>query len=318
MTPAGDDTLLPFQIETQAARGRLVRLGALAQDVLERHDYPDAVAGQLAELMVLATLISGALKFDGIMTVQIKGDGAINMMVCDITSEGGMRGFAQFDADLIEKAAASLSGPGAREPVPALFGSGYMAFTVDQGPDTDRYQGIVDLNGPTLADCAHRYFRQSEQLEAVVKVAAGRVVGDDGAPEAAGRWRAGGLMVQKMPPMGLVLQSGDHADEDFEDAWRRAIVLMSSATDEELISPDLPPNDLLFRLFHEDGVRVFDGLDLVKECRCSESRVIGMLQSFPREEIETMKVDGDVVVTCEFCSETYRFDEAALNEVYSA
>ena len=194
-------------------------------------------------------------------------------------------------------------------PVPHLLGGGYLAFTVDQGGDTDSYQGIVDLTGATLADCAHNYFRQSDQFEGVVKLTSG--------VDADGAWRSGGLLVQKMPPEGRVLQSGDAADEDFEEAWRRAVVLMSSSKDEELLDTALHPHQLLFRLFHEDGVRVFDPVPLEMRCRCSAERVETMLRSFPRSEIETLKIDDNVVVTCEFCGHDYVYSDSDIENIYN-
>lgn len=299
-----DDLIQPFQIETMAAQGRLVRLGDAVSAVLGAHDYPDPVGELLGEALVIAAALAGALKFDGVLTLQAKGEGPVTIMVVDITSEGGVRGYAQFDRGAL--AAGDNGGP--RQQVPRLLGSGHLAFTVDQGANTQRYQGIVPLEGATLADCAHAYLRQSVQLDAVLKVAAVR-------GGAAGRWRAGGLMLQRMAGKGPQRQSGDRDDD--EDAWRRAVLLMGSCTPEELLAPDLHPHDLLYRLFNEDGVRVFDPTALAMRCRCSRRRVENVLRSFPRAEIETMKEGDDVVVTCEFCNAAYRFDPAALETLYA-
>lgn len=312
---ASDDIVQPFQLETGAARGRFVRLGAVAEKVLGRHDYPEPVAQLLGEGLVLAALLSNALKFDGVFTLQVKGDGPVNMLVADITTEGGMRGYAQFDEARLERAQANRAeGRGPAEPVPQLCGNGYLAFTVDQGPETERYQGIVELAGGTLADCAHEYFRRSEQLEAVVKVAAGRTHGNGERPS----WRAGGVMVQRLPDEAAVRQSGEAADESWEESWRRAVVFMGSSTTDELLDPALHPHDLLYRLFHEDGVRVFDPSRLVMSCRCSEQKVVTMLRSFPRGEMEALKEGDRLIVTCEFCGRRYAFDEDALDEIYDS
>ncbi len=306
-----DDLLQSFQLETGVVRGRLVRLGPLVGETLDRHDYPEPVATLLGEMLGLAALVSATLKFDGVFSIQAKGDGPIKMLVADITTEGGMRGYAQFDA---ESLAEKLNGDAWRtSPVPRLLGAGYLAFTVDQGPDTARFQGIVELNGATLADCAHAYIRQSEQFQAVVKITAGRVAGDGGAPA----WRVGGLMIQRLPEKGRSLMSGEFGDDDAEDSWARALALMGSCSDGELLDAGLHPHDLLFRLFHEEGVRVFDPERLQMKCRCSQTKVINMLRSFPRGEIESLKVGDKVVVTCEFCGTDYRFDESALDEVYA-
>jgi molecular chaperone Hsp33 len=309
-----DNLLQPFQIESMAAQGRLVRLGDAVQSVLGAHDYPDDVARVLGEAQAIAGVIAGTLKFDGVLTFQIKGDGPVNMLVVDVTSDGAMRGYAQFNGDSL---AALSAGPGApkgpQQDVPRLFGNGHLALTVDQGPDTQRYQGIVPLEGATLTDCAHTYFRQSVQLDAVLKVAVDRVAHEDGET----RWRAGALILQKLEQRGVQQQSGDDRDPDFDDAWRRAVVLLGSCTSAELIDPALHPNDLLYRLFNEDGVRVFDPSALAMRCRCSRDRVVSVLRSFPRTEIADMKIGDDVIVTCEFCNESYKFDPAAIDEMFA-
>jgi molecular chaperone Hsp33 len=311
--PPPDDLLQPFQIESMAAQGRLVRLGDAVQAVVTAHDYPGDVARLLGEAEAIAAVIAGTLKFDGVMTFQVKGDGPVNMLVVDVTSDGALRGYAQFSE---EKLAATSAGTGAlagpQQDVPRLFGSGYLALTVDQGPDTQRYQGIVPLEGATLTDCAHTYFRQSVQLEAVLKVAVDQVADADGVL----RWRAGALILQKLEQRGIQQQSGDDQDLDSDDSWRRAVALLGSCTSAELLDPSLHPNDLLYRLFNEDGVRAFDPLPLAMRCRCSRERVENVLRSFPRTEIADMKIGDDVIVTCEFCNESYIFGPAEIDEMY--
>lgn len=300
-----DDLVQPYQLENGAARGRLVRLGPAAQSVVAGHGYPEPVAELLTQALALAALVAGIFKFDGVFSLQAKGDGPIGLLVADLTSDGALRGFAQFDKDAL----AALDDSWRDGPVPHLLGGGYLAFTVDQGQDTDSYQGIVDLTGATLADCAHNYFRQSDQFDGAVKLTSGM--------DADGNWRSGGLLVQKMPPEGLVLQSGDIADEEFEENWRRAVILMSSSKDDELLDRELHPHQLLFRLFHEDGVRVYDPAPLVMRCRCSAERVETMLKSFPRDEIEDLKVDDRVVVTCEFCGHDYKYSDEEIDRLYN-
>lgn len=306
-----DNLILPFQLETMAAQGRLVRLGSAVQDVVEAHDYPDAVSHLLADAQAVAGLLAGILKFDGVLTFQTKGDGPVNILVVDVTSDGAMRGYAQFDAAAVARSSAAETGP--QQMVPRLLGNGYLAITVDQGADTQRYQGIVELQGATLADCAHDYLRQSAQIDAVIKLAAARVAGADGRP----RWRSGGILLQRMAQLGVQDQSGDSRDPEMEEAWRRAVVLLGSSTSDELTDPSLRPNDLLYRLFNEDGVRVFDTSPLFMKCRCSRDRVAEVLKSFPRSEIETMKDGDDVSVTCEFCNADYRFDPEAVEALYA-
>lgn len=310
--PIPDDLLQPFQIESMAAQGRLVRLGGAVQAVLDTHDYPDAVARLLGEAQALAGVIAGTLKFDGVLTFQIKGDGPITILVVDVTSEGAMRGYAQYDAGKLSLLAEDGGMPGPQQAVPRYIGNGYLALTVDQGADTQRYQGIVPLEGATLTDCAHTYFRQSVQLDAVLKVAVDQVPNGDGRTG----WRAGALILQRLEQRGVQQQSGDDHDPEFEDAWRRAVALLGSCTSDELLDPNLHPNDLLYRLFNEDGVRVFEPSSLAMRCRCSRDRVENVLRSFPRSEIDSMKVGDDVVVTCEFCNADYRFNPDAIEALY--
>jgi molecular chaperone Hsp33 len=298
-----DDLIQPFQIDRYALRGRLVRLGPAIDHILSQHAYPEAVAAMLGEAITLAVVLAGALKYDGIFTLQTKGDGAIRLMVADVTTEGAVRGYAQYDEAELEAALGLASGPS----VPALVGSGYIAFTVDQGEDTERYQGIVDLNGATLAECAQHYFRQSEQLQAGIKLSVGRTGPDGG-------WRAGGLMIQRVPPEG----GWGILPDDVEDGWRRAMVLMSSATEAELVDPELSPHRLLFRLFHEDGVRVYPTHGLEARCRCSRERIESILRAFPVAELDDMKKDPVTTVTCQFCNTRYEFDEADLDRLIAA
>ena len=298
---SADDLVQPFQIDPFGLRGRLVRLGPLLDEILTRHAYPEPVAALLGEAIALAAALSGALKYDGVFTLQTKGDGPVHLLVADVTSDGAVRGYAQYDAAKLERARAQGEVTGS---VPRLLGAGHLAFTVDQGEHTDRYQGIVELQGASLAECAHHYFRQSEQVEAGLKVAVARLPDAEGAP----RWRAGSLMVQRLPPEGEAERR-----EAAEEGWRRAVILMSSSTSAELVDPELAPEALLFRLFHEDGVRVYRRHVLAARCRCSRERVERVLRMLPADELAAMKVDGKVIVTCQFCSAGYGFDEEELH-----
>ncbi len=300
-TQRSDDLVQPFQIDASGLRGRLVRLGPLLDQILTRHAYPEPVAALLGEAIALAAALAGALKYDGVFTLQTKGDGPVRLLVADVSSGGAVRGYAQFDAAKLARAAAHGE-TGAS--VPRLLGAGYLAFTVDQGEHADRYQGIVELQGSSLADCVHHYFRQSEQVEAGLKVAVARVADADGVR----RWRGGSLMVQRLPPEDAAARQ-----EAAEDGWRRAVILMSSSTSAELVDPALPPEALLLRLFHEDGVRVYRRHDLVARCRCSRERVERVLRMLPQDELAAMKVDGRITVTCQFCSAGYGFGEDEIH-----
>lgn len=302
MTPLPADFLLPFQFRDLGIRGRLVRLGTVADTVLRTHAYPDAVGELLAEALALSAALAGALKFDGIFTLQTKGDGPVSMLVADTTSAGEMRGYAKFDAERLHRAAGATAAP-----VPKLLGAGYLAFTVDQGPHTERYQGIVELHGATLADCAHRYLRQSEQIEAGIRLAAHHPAGAEGVS----RWGAAALTLQRLPESDGVRIS-DEDQESSAENWRRVLALMSSVTDSELLDMTLGPYDLLHRLFHEERVNVSEAKPLLHRCRCSELRVQRALASIPEEELENLKVNGRIEVTCEFCNACYVFDESVL------
>jgi molecular chaperone Hsp33 len=298
-----DDLVQPFRIGPFALRGRLVRLGPALDHILSRHAYPEPVAVMLGEAIALAVVLAGALKYDGVFTLQTKGDGPIRMIVADVATDGAVRGYAQYDEGKLGAVVPTTEmQPGGS--VPRLLGKGYIAFTVDQGEDTDRYQGIVELAGATLADCAQHYFRQSEQIQAGIKLAVGQT-----GPHRS--WRAGGLMLQRVPPEG----GYEIIADDVEDGWRRAMVLMSSATTGELVDPALPPHNLLFRLFHEDGVRVYDPHSLEARCRCSRERIETILRAFPADEIDDMRKERVTTVTCEFCSRRYTFDADDLSRL---
>ncbi|MBS0222783.1 MAG: Hsp33 family molecular chaperone HslO [Proteobacteria bacterium] len=311
--PASDDDhALPFQLDALGVRGRLVRLGPTLDAVIERHGYPLAVAQPLAEAMVLCAALATSLKYDGIFTLQISGDGPIRLLVTDLTTDGALRGYAQFDS---WKLAVALGAGNSEAPdgyVPKLFGRGRLAFTVDQGQHTERYQGVVPLEGPTLADCAHTYFRQSEQLPTGIKIAARRIV-QDGAPH----WRAAALMVQQMPEFDAGRLDVDA--EQREDDWRKAVILMASATEAEMLDAGLPATQLLYRLFHQERPRVFGRRPFAARCRCSRGRIDRVLRSIKREELGDLRdQNGRVAVKCEFCSTEYIYDDTDLDRIYAS
>ncbi len=312
--PAGD-FVRPFLLEVPGLLGRLVRLGPLVDTVLTRHDYPEPVARLLGQLLALAGTLSSLLKYQGTFTLQTKSDGPVRLMVADVTSEGELRGYAEVDRAAVEAAAATAPGAASAE-VARWLGRGYMAFTVDLAPDRERYQGIVELTGDTLADCVNHYFRQSEQLKTAFKLAADR---RDGA------WRAGALFLQQMPEAGGTWTPGlPDEPEDIvlgsaeEDDWRRALAFMASCRDDELLSDTLPADDLLYRLFHEERVRVYRVRPLSLGCRCSRERLETILRSLPPDEVREMTVDGEVVMTCQFCNVDFRFNDAALDDIYAS
>jgi molecular chaperone Hsp33 len=294
------DLLRPFQLERSHLRGRLVRLGGTVDYVLKAHDYPAAVSDLLGQLLVLAGALAGGLKFDGRFSLQIRADGPVRLLVADCTNGGEMRGYASFDAERVAEVAGD-------EPPMALLGGGLLALTVDQRASGGEVsQGIVELGGDTLADCMLNYVHRSEQVRTGIRVA----VGHDPVTD---RWHAGAIVMQALPA------PDQRQLPEAEDDWRRAMVLLGTASDEELLDPLLRPDDLLFRLFHEDGVRVFTPLALNPGCGCDEERVWNMLASFPLDDLEGMRQeDGGITVTCQFCSRVYRFDQDRLGALLAS
>lgn len=296
---AGGDYVLPFQIEAPGIRGRLVRLGASLRAIVAGHGYPPALTLLLGEALAMTAVLASGLKYDGIFTLQLQGDGPVGLIVCDITSAGDLRGYARFDAERLGRGLATATGA----PMPRLLGAGHLVFTVDQGPASERYQGVTLLEGATLGDCCHAYFRQSEQLATAVLIAAGHP-GDDGAQAAA-------LVLQRLPTPGAA--DDDGADDD----WRRAVALVGSLRPAELLATG-DDDALLYRLFHEDGVRVYRRKPLRHRCRCSQRKVERTLMAFPAREIRAMADDdGRVTVTCEFCKTTYALDDEDLARLYA-
>ena len=305
------DRALPFQLDALGVRGRLVRLGPALDAIIERHGYPLAVARPLAEAMTLCAALATSLKYDGIFTLQISGDGPIRLLVTDLTSDGALRGYAQFDSWKLAVALGGLS-EAPEGYVPRLFGRGRLAFTVDQGQHTQRYQGVVPLEGATLTDCAHTYFRQSEQLPTGIKIAAKREEQDG-----TGHWRAAALTVQQMPEFDAGRIDVDL--EQREDDWRKAVILMASATDAEMLDPKLASAQLLLRLFHGERPRVFERRVFAARCRCGRERIDRVLRSLKREELSDLRdTSGRVVVKCEFCSTEYVYDDGDLDRIYAS
>lgn len=295
---AHDDVILPFQVEGLDVRGRLARLGPVVDTILNRHAYPPAVSRVLGEMLLVAALVGSALKFDGMFTVQTKGDGPVGLMVADFATPGALRGYAQFDADAV---AALPEDAGVEE----LLGGGYLALTIDQGAHTERYQGIVALEGESIAACAETYFRDSEQIATSLRLAVTREA--PGTP-----WHAGGIMIQHLPKAGTQAAPAESLSGEAAENWRRAATLFATVTPGELTDRNLTPDRLLYRLYHEDGVRVFPSMDLAVGCRCNRQHIANVLARFPESERAEMAVEGRIVVTCEFCSAGFAFDPATI------
>ena len=287
---------LGFTIPAHGARGRLVQLGAVADEVLGAHAYPDPVARLLAEALALAALLGALLAAeDGQLTLQVRGgDAPIDLLVTD-WRQGELRGYASLDLDR------RFPLPDERDSLRALFGDGQLVLTVDRLPDPargveQRYQGIVDLDAPTLEAAAQRYFTAREQVETLVRLAAAR--------DAAGRWQAGGLLLQRLPENG-----GDGTGEDGDIAFEEVAVLGASIADHELTDAGLAAEALLWRLFHQREVRVFPATALRRGCRCTVERLRDVLGRFSETERSHMRnADGQIAVDCEFCARQYLFD----------
>src|SRR5712672_1829784 len=303
-----DDAALPFEVDALDLRGRLTRLGPALDDILTKHDYPAPVCKLLGEAIVLTTLLGSSLKFDGRFILQTQTDGPVSFLIVDFQAPDRLRAYARFDTTRLKDGQDSGS----------LLGKGHLAMTIDQGADMSRYQGLVALEGGNLEDAAHQYFLRSEQIPTRVRLAVGEEWrgGEGEGPKH--RWRAGGMLLQFLPKAPerarqADLHPGDapegaatHAVAE-DDAWVEGQSLIATVEDVELIDPDLSGERLLYRLFHERGVRVFSPLPLRAQCSCSREAVSSMLKSFAPKDRADMVKDGKVAVTCEFCSSVYEF-----------
>ncbi|HET6970240.1 MAG TPA: Hsp33 family molecular chaperone [Phenylobacterium sp.] len=284
-SPAPDDLVGAFQIDGEPVRGRVARLGPAIDEIIRGHAYPETVANLLGEACALAALVGSNLKFEGRLIVEARGSGPVRYVVADYDTSGGLRGYCRFEAEEVAAVSQGFSRPGAR----TLLGEGVFMMTVDQGQDMDRYQGVTDIQGETLALCAEQYFAQSEQTPTRIRLAVGQA--DDA-------WRAGGFLIQSV--------AEDDARGSTTEAWVRTQAFFETLGEDELTDPELPSERLLFRLFHEDGVRVFGSQPLRAFCRCSQDRIETVLKSFAADErADMVEPDGKIHVTCEYCSRVY-------------
>ena len=298
------DTVMPFDVKPLGVRGRIVRLGPVIDDILQRHDYPPSVSALLAEAIALTAMLGATLKFDGKFILQTKTDGPVDMIVADFVSPNGVRGYARFNKEKLE----ALTAPTQQQ----LLGNGYLAMTVDQGSDMERYQGIVPLDGTTLADAADIYFKQSEQIPTRLRLVSGPLLARG---EKTTHWRSGAIMVQHLPAEGgtspIAFSSGDNPEGEEEvpedDNWVKAKLLLDTVEHHELLDPTLTTEELLYRLYHEDGVTVYPPSDIIRHCTCSAEAVETMLRNFSAEDRNDMIENGEIKVICEFCSSEYRF-----------
>ncbi|MBX6426207.1 MAG: Hsp33 family molecular chaperone [Variibacter sp.] len=312
-----DDTVVPFQVDALDLRGRLVRLGPLVDEILGRHDYPLPVSRLLGEAVVLGILLGSALKFEGRFILQTQTDGIVPMLVVDFVAPGKVRACARYDK---ERLATAMAGDGADSG--ALLGRGHLAMTIDQGPHMSRYQGLVPLDGGSLEAAAHEYFHRSEQIPTRVRLAVAEEFhpGHDGLRR---RWRAGGILLQFLPSSPERMRRPDLDPGDApegaaphvvaeDEAWTEGRALLETVEDLELIDPALSHERLIYRLFHERGVRVFRSVALAAECSCSHRKIMDMLRRFSSGDRAYMVENGAISVTCEFCNRTYVIDPGEL------
>ncbi|MEL6967101.1 MAG: Hsp33 family molecular chaperone [Pseudomonadota bacterium] len=319
---AGQDSVIPFQVEPLDVRGRAVQLGPMLDTILDRHAYPDAVSRLLAEAVTLTVLLGTALKFEGKFILQTKTDGPVPLLVTDFATPNAVRAYARYDEDALQAAVDA-----GKTSAPDLLGKGVLAMTIDQGEHMQRYQGIVQLDGIGLEEVARQYFRQSEQIPTEIRLAVGETLTRTGSANGPTHgWSAGGVLLQFLPdsiermrqrdlpggdaPGGSGAQDDDGFEED--DAWREAQALMGTIEDIELTDAEVEPERLLYRLFNEHGVRVFDPTKVTDNCTCSSQKVAGVLSGLSAQERAESVEDGKISITCQFCNKTYVFDPDSL------
>lgn len=306
-TENADDIVQNFQLESSALRGRIIRLGGVIDDILTPHGYPKHITHLVAETTVLTGLLSSMLEYEGVFTMQTRGEGPVSLLVSDMTAKGDLRGCAHFDEERVSHAIEQLSvmksTEGSQNHLAQLLGKGHIVFTVDPGTGKENmHQAIVELKGSSMVDCVQHYFTQTANIGTGIKMAVG---------QRDGKWRAAAIMLQNLPEEGQNTAAGTGNID--EDAWRRAMILLESCTEDELLDETLHPNELLLRLFHEDGVIVYPSLPVVKSCRCSEEKVENMLIMMPKDDRDYMAEDGQIKMRCEFCSDEFVFDANAID-----
>ena len=309
-----DDAVTVFQLDGRPVRGRMARMGLSADVILGAHDYPVSVARLVGEAVLLAVLIGDSLKFEGKLIIQasgagsqgqnVQGSGAVAFVVADYVPGEGVRAYAKYDAERV-KTLESVQGGSVG--VDMLLGGGHFVMTIDQGDGTDRYQGVTEIVGDSLAQSAEHYFAQSEQVPTRVKLSVGQLVGDEGSQ----RWRAGGALIQRI--------AGDDARGDAHEDFEHAQALFETIAPDELIDPVVTGSRLLYRLFHEDGVRVEASRAVMRRCTCEETRLKELLARFPTEDRQHMsRDDGTVAMTCEYCNREWSFSAADIDAVARA
>lgn len=288
-----------FSLNQVPVRGRLIRSSDFAADVLKLHQYPDTIGALLRETMMMSALFASLFKFEGIFSIQVNGNesAGLKMLACDVTSAGDVRAYASFDAQEFDKTA----------DIKTLVQGGHIILTVDNMASGRRYQGIVEIKDNSVTKSFIHYFNQSEQVPTSIQY----FTKDE---------QSCALILQHLPEEGgdtsSFVRANELSIEGDGDDWNRIMVLAASCTDEEVFDPNLSDQDLLFRLFHEEGVRVFDPLDMQAKCRCSAEKAERALYTLSKDELYAMAHEDDekrdhqgkIVMNCEFCNSEFVFD----------
>lgn len=295
--PMLDNVVTPFHWEDQPVRGRVIRLGAELDAILSAHDLPDPVARLLGEAVMAAALAGSSLKMQGRVILQASTDGPVSFMVSDFVSDGGMRGYIRYDQETVAQLGQTPNDSD-------LLGSGQFALTIDPGSADKRYQGISTIEAGPFAASIEHYFNTSEQVPSRLVLAVSKLTDSEGTTS----WRGGGILAQRVA-----------REEEDGDAWNAALALMDTVSADELTDPAISTDQLLYRLFHEQGVRRFDPLPLAKRCTCSREHVAGILANFSRgERAEMVDDNGQIAMTCEYCSKTFTFSPDDIAKIGSS
>ena len=297
-----NDVCISFNLDDNAFRGRIVRLDQVLEEIFSHRAYPDNIAAAVAETTALGIVLASLMKFEGLFTLQMQGDGPLSVLVADVSSKGKIRSCAKYDDEALEKMQKLRKTEGQIEPTPHLLGHGNLIFTVDQGKQTDLYQGVVDLKGKDLAECALRYFKNSEQIDTHLKLFVEKTADQ--------KWRAGAILIQKIPTKGGADTIND--EENVTSLWDENKILLDSLKQTEMFDDKLSMEDLLFRLFHEHKVRVVKQNEYVFGCRCSQEKLFNTLSTMGEQDIADMCENGKITATCNFCGQVYSFDQSAF------
>ena len=312
-----DDTVLPFQLDNADVRGRVARLDGVLGEVLRQHNYPPQIEALVAEATLLTAMIGQTVKLRWKLSLQIRGKGAARLIATDYYGPaeegqpGRIRAYASYDAEALDPEATPFS----------QIGEGYFAVMLDQGAGMTPYQGFTPIEGQSLSSCAETYFAQSEQLPTRFAVTFGK----SQVPGAEARWRAGGVMLQHMPQVGMsvaaeagsgtggLLAHSDILAGEPAENWNRVNILLDTVEDLELIGPTVSPTELLVRLFDQEEPRVFDAVPVRFGCSCSADKVRSTMSIYSQKDISKMTTaEGLVTADCQFCGAHYEFDPKSL------